>query len=152
MNLKIADIAGRLTKHIYIVNWFEYFFVDFRGEAENRNRSIEDAEYSLQIRKNTVVMCWYVKSYNYPFAWLALGIIGPVKYVGFDAYYVKAFDVVLGSLDKMNRFRSQQYAELIEGMEMLEIHVDSITSDIIIEAVKQTVTFAVDGNWILVFI
>lgn len=59
-----------------------------------------------------------IEAYNYSFAWVALRIICSVKYIGLDAYYVKAFDIVFGSLNKMNCFRSQQDTELIKRVEM----------------------------------
>ena len=87
-----------------------------------------------------------------PLAGPPVRVLGLVEPVRADAHNIKGLNFVGDTLDKMDCVGTQEDAQLIKRMKMLELHVDRRIADIVVEVVKNGIIFLVYMNGVLVLI
>lgn len=135
-----------------IVQFAVDFLLQFRLKAENGYLLVKDAQQLLVFVAQAVDPGRQAELDDQPLAGIALGVLGHVQHVGPQTDDVELLQAVGFSLQKMLGVGFKHHTQLIEGVEVLELHVDLGRADIVIEKVEQAVVFVIDADKVLVLV
>ena len=141
---------GRQEKDV--VELAEHLFLKVRVETEDGDFPVEDAQQALVLVGQARHIPRKVELNNQPLAGISRRVLGPVEYIGRDADDVKGLHVVGLALQDMPGIGPHHDAQLIKGVEVLELHVLVFRTHIVIKEVEQGVVLPVDTDEISVLI
>ena len=87
-----------------------------------------------------------------PLAGLAGGILGLVQAAGRDTHDIKGLHLVGDTFDEMDGAGTKGDKQFVKSVEMLKLHIDIGTSDIVVKGIEDRVVFFVylEGVFVLV--
>ncbi|MPN54204.1 hypothetical protein SDC9_201874 [bioreactor metagenome] len=114
-------------------------------EPIHGNLLIEGGENPLQIAIQTKQGEWKGEIYNQPFGWRALPVFRFVQQRWLEQHHVVLLQVVKTAFDEVSGALLQKDENFIELMKVLELHIGTERSFIIIEIVVQRILGTIDG-------
>ena len=121
-------------------------------KTENWNIPVKNAQQLLIFIGKTGGMGRHIKLDDQPLTGCSGRVLGLVESVRRDPNDIECLDLVGDTFYEVNGIGTQQDAQLIKGVKVLELHIDLCASDIIIKEVENSIIFFVDTNEVFVLV